>query len=286
MAENKQQVEKAIAEVEKAQTTGLFEMIEKSSKELGKALPKHLSPERLVRIALTTIRLNPELMKCTPESFLGSLFVLAQLGLEPIGGRAYLLPFNNSRKINGEWKTIKEVQAVIGYKGITELFYRHESSLVIDMHEVCKKDKFDYEYGTDAYLNHKPNKKDRGEVIGYYAIAKLKGCASLFLYMAKADCMAHAKKHSKTFDKKTGEFYPSSPWAKDTDSMCKKTVLLQLAKTLPLSIEMQKAIQIDETSRSYKEGAEDYLDIPDTINWNEGETKKIEGTAIEPAEIL
>jgi len=293
--ESKQAVQVAEA-VAKTQTKDLREMIQSATSELAKALPKHLTAERLARIALTSIRINPELMKCTPESFLGSLFVLAQLGLEPIGGRAYLLPFNNKRKVGNDWQTVKEVQAIIGYKGITELFYRHESSLVIDRHEVCKKDKFEYEYGTEAYLRHIPNKKIRGEVVGYYAIAKLRGGASLFLYMAKEDCLNHAKKHSKTYDKKTGEFYSSSPWAKDTDSMCKKTVLLQLAKTLPLSVEMRKAIQVDESSRHYKQGAEDMLDIPDTTDWNETETveangKKTdkieaEGTAVEPPENL
>src|SRR5690349_62603 len=89
--------------------------------ELGKALPSHMNPERVVRIALTAINQNPELTKCTPVSFMGSLFVLAQIGLEPIAGRAYLLPFNNKRKVGDEWKTFKEVQAVIGYKGYVEL---------------------------------------------------------------------------------------------------------------------------------------------------------------------
>src|SRR5208282_5581851 len=81
-------------------------LLEKSVKEIGRALPTGMNPERVVRIALTCITQNPQLAECTPESFMGSLFVLAQLGIEPIAGRAYLLPFNNKRKYGNDWKTV------------------------------------------------------------------------------------------------------------------------------------------------------------------------------------
>jgi recombinational DNA repair protein RecT len=63
--------------------------------------------------------------------------------------------------------------------------------------------------------------------------------------------------------------------------MCKKTVLIQLSKLLPLSVEIQRAIQVDETSRSYRSGINDALDLPDTTDWKDDnketqETKKIE----------
>lgn len=259
--------------LEKAsEPVSLIQLIRQSTKELGKALPNHLNPERMARIALTAIRLNPKLAECTPQSFLGSLFVLAQVGIEPVGGRAYLVPFKNSKKVivNGkeEWKSIMEVQAILGYRGLIELFYRHESALTVEMQTVRKNDQFDYQYGTEAYLRHKPA-IDGGEAIGYYAIAKMKGGGSIFRFMTRDECIEHGKKHSKTYDKKTGEFFPDSPWAKDTDAMCMKTVLIQLAKVLPLSIELQRAIAVDETSREYREGIDDMLDLPDTTVWNE-----------------
>ena len=255
-------------QVANTQGTSLQAMIQKSVKELGRALPSHLSPERLVRIALTCIRLNPELSKCTPESFLGSLFVLAQVGLEPIAGRSYLLPFNNKRKINGEWTTVKEVQALIGYKGLIELFYRHNSAVSIDMQVVHEKDDFKYQYGTDAYLKHTPSLTERGDVIGYYAVAMIKGGGSVFYFISKTDALAHGKKHSKTYDKNKDEFYSSSPWAKEFDAMAMKSALIQLAKKLPLSVELQQALAVDETSRSYRDGVGDALDLPATTNWD------------------
>lgn len=247
---------------------GIQSLIQKSMKELGKALPDHLRPERLVRIALTCVRLNPELGKCTPESFLGALFTAAQLGLEPVGGQAYLLPFNNSRKKpDGSWHSIKEAQFVIGYKGLASLFYRHEKAVQLDWGVVMEKDEFSYEKGTNSFLRHKPAMTNRGAPIAYYVVAKLQNGGRPFEVMSAEDCMDHGKRHSKTYDSKTGQFYKSSPWATSPDAMCLKTVLIQLSKLLPLSVELQKAIQADESSRDYREGIDDALDLPVTTSW-------------------
>jgi len=257
-------------------------MIQKSVKEIGQTLPRHLSPERLVRIALTAVRLNPELTKCTPASFMGSLFVLAQMGLEPIAGRAYILPYKTRRKTASGWIDVSEAQAIIGYKGLVDLFYRHESALTIDAHEVRQNDDFAYEYGSASFLRHRPASGDRGEIIGYYAVAQIKGGGAIFRYMTQQEAMDHGKKHSKTWvteewdDQKKikvklehPHFIKASPWAREPEAMCKKTVLIQLAKFLPLSVEMQRAIEVDETSREYREGITNMADLPVTTEWEE-----------------
>lgn len=237
----------------------LMNLVEKSAKELGKALPSHLNPERIVRIAFTCIRLNPKLSACTQESFLGALFTSAQLGIEPIAGRGYLLPFQN--------KGILECQFVLGYKGLIDLFYRHDNSLVIDMQTVKEKDCFEFQYGTNAKIIHKPAITNRGETIGYYAIAKLKGGESVFKFMSVDEILDHAKRHSKSFDKKMNDFVGFSPWKNEFDAMAMKTVLIQLSKMLPLSVELQRAISSDETSRDYRKGIDNVLDLPDKTEW-------------------
>jgi recombination protein RecT len=252
----------------KPKATPLQDLIQQSAKELGRALPSHLSADRLVRIALTNIRLNPGLAQCTPESFLGALFTLAQIGVEPVAGRAYLLPFINNRKVGNEWRKTLEVQAIIGYKGLVDLFYRHEKSVMLTWGVVKEGDDFDYRKGTGQFLHHKPGQK-RGKVLGYWVAAKLQNGGEPFEYMSAEDCMAHGQAHSKTWDKNEGRFYPSSPWANEPEAMCLKTVLIQLAKLLPLSMEMQTAIANDETSREYRNGLGSVLDIPATTNWDD-----------------
>jgi recombination protein RecT len=250
----------------------MFDMVNASVKELKNALPKHLSPERLARIATTCIRQNPKLALCTPVSFMGALFTAAQVGLEPVAGQAYLIPFNNNRMVNGQWTKVLEVQFVIGYKGIADLFYRHEKSGLIDWGTVHEKDQFQYEYGTNAFLKHIPATGDRGPVLGFYVVFKLSTGFSKFQYMTGKDCMDHGVKHSKTYDEKLKCFDRKSPWATNPESMCLKTVLLQCAKTMPLAIELRQALEVDETSQEWNR------DIGSTINttsWHEPEQKQI-----------
>lgn len=270
----------AAKEIAASKTTALKCLIEKSAKELGKALPNHMRPERLVRIALTCIRQNPALSECTTESFLGALFVSAQLGIEPIAGMAYILPYNNKRKIGEEWKTFKEAQFILGYKGLGVLFFRHEKSIQLSWGIVHQNDEFDYEYGTAEKLRHKPVLSNRGPVIAYYVCAKLIGGGTPFIVMSREDCLEHGRKHSKTFDKKTNDFYANSPWKTSEDAMCLKTCLVQLGKLLPLSIEMQRAISVDESSRDFRKGIEDALDVPSSTNWEAEEPKQIENVPV------
>ncbi len=254
------------------QPKSIESLIQASIKELGRALPESMSADKLARVALTCVRLNPDLAKATPESFLGSLFVLAQLGLQPgVAGQAYLIPFKNSRKINGEWKSFYEVTAVVGYRGLISMFYRSENALSIDVKTVYEGDFFEFEYGSGAYLKHRPKLGGKGKPIAYYSIAKMRGDASLFHVMSAEETLEHGKTHSKTYDAKAGKFYDSSPWAKEPESMCRKTVLIQLSKMLPTSTEFQKALSIDETSRNYRSDIESALDMP-TTSWKTEES--------------
>jgi len=262
------EVGKQLAKTE--QPKGLRELIESSVKELARALPEHMRPERLVRIALTCIRTTPELANCTQESFLGALFTAAQIGIEPVAGQAYILPFNNSRKkADGSWHSVKEAQFILGYKGLAALFYRHEKAVQLSWGVVYVGDDFTYEYGTDPKLRHIPAIKDRGAVTGYYVVAHLANGGKPFMYMSREDCLDHGRKHSKTFDKKKGEFYEKSPWRTSEEPMCLKTVLIQLGKLLPLSVEIQSAIAADETSRDYRNGIDNALDLVPTTTWDE-----------------
>ena len=67
--------------------------------ELGKALPSFITPERFIRVAVTSMRLNPKLAQCTQISVLAALFQAAQLGLEPnVEGQAYLIPYRSEER--------------------------------------------------------------------------------------------------------------------------------------------------------------------------------------------
>lgn len=249
----------------------LVSLLQNSAKQLEHAMPSHMRPERLIRIALTTLRMNPQLWSCTKESFIGALFQSAQLGLEPnVDGQAYIVPFNNKKKTSSGWITLKEAQFQIGYKGYISLFYRHESALSIHMDEVCRNDEFRYSYGMQGELHHRPAIEKRGEPYAYYTYAQMKNGAYAFKVMSREDCIAHGKKYSKTYDAKSKQFMPNTPWDSSLDAMCKKTVLRQLMKELPKSVEIQRAVTMDETIKSVT--AADMLMVPDETNWHDGES--------------
>jgi len=257
-------IDKVKNQVATTKPQGIRELIQASTKELGKALPSHMNPERIVRIALTTLRTTPKLMDCNPHSFLAALFQSAQLGLEPnVEGQAYIIPYGT------------EAQFQIGYKGYVELFYRHSMAVSLDAQAVHQNDEFEYEYGTESYLRHKPALKNRGEVYAYYAVAKLKDGAYLFKVMSKEECMEHGKKHSKSYNSS------SSPWQKEPDAMCKKTCVIQIMKLIPKSIEIQKAIAMDDTVKT--KVAADMFDVKDEVDWDAPEepTPTVESTVIE-----
>jgi recombination protein RecT len=225
-------------------------LLKKMEGEIQRALPKHMTAEKLARIALTTIRLNPTLLKCNQASLLGAIMQAAQLGLEPgLLGQCYLIPYNN-RKLN-----TMEAQFQIGYKGYIELVRRTGQVSVIEAHEVCENDFFEFEYGLNSKLVHKPCiKGERGIAYCYYAFAKMKDDSYAFMVMSKEDINKIRDKYSKTKD--------NGPWVSEYDAMAKKTVLKQLIKYLPLSTEVMTQLAQDETTKTeIKEDMTEALDI-------------------------
>jgi len=226
------------------------DLFKRMAPEIAKVLPKHIKSDHLLRVALTEIRKNPKLLECSSQSLLGALMLAAQLGLEPgILGHAYLIPYYNSKTRS------TEVQFQIGYKGYIDLVRRSGELQTLDVHEVCRNDVFEYEYGLTPKLMHRPALENRGEVYCYYAIAKLKDGGFSYLVMSIQD-VEKFRKRSKSPD--------YGPWVTDYDAMAKKTVIKQLAKYLPLSTEIQTQIVQDEVT---KKEYEDVFEAADETDW-------------------
>ena len=118
-------------------------LLDKYAGEFKKALPKHVTVERFMRVAFMAVRNNPALLECTPESLVSACMTAAQLGLEPDGilGHAYLVPFKNNRFNR------TDAQFQVGYKGLIALARRSGEVRSIAAHVVHEKDHFDYAYG-------------------------------------------------------------------------------------------------------------------------------------------
>lgn len=242
------------------------DLFKRMAPEIAKVLPKHIKSDHLLRVALTEIRKNPKLLECSSQSLLGALMLAAQLGLEPgILGHAYLIPYYNSKTRS------TEVQFQIGYKGYIDLVRRSGELQTLDVHEVCRGDAFEYEYGLTPKLMHRPALENRGEPYCYYAIAKLKDGGFMFLVLSVQD-VEKFRKRSKSPD--------YGPWVTDYDAMAKKTVIKQLAKYLPLSTEIQTQIVQDEVT---KKEYEDVFEAADETDWVDISQQEPEPTKYEQA---
>ncbi|EGL82072.1 RecT protein [Caldalkalibacillus thermarum TA2.A1] len=216
-----------------AQTIAVY--LKKMGPEIEKALPKHMDADRMARIALTTIRTNPQLLECTVPSLMGAVMQAAQLGLEPgLIGHCYFVPFWNNKKKQ------REVQFIIGYKGMIDLARRSGHIESIYAHCVYENDEFEYELGLHPKLVHKPALKDRGKLQYVYAVAHFKDGGYQFEIM-DIDTVEKIRKRSKAAD--------NGPWVTDYEEMAKKTVLRRMWKYLPISVEVQQQAAQDETVR-------------------------------------
>lgn len=226
------------------------------SGEISKALPAQVGPGRFQRICMTALTQNPLLGSCSPASFIGAVLNSAQLGLEPNTplGQAYLIPYRNNKK------GCYEVQFQIGYRGMIELARRSGQIAMIKAHSVRQNDEFSYELGLNPGIHHVPAKGDRGPVIAYYAFYKTKDGDFDFEVAYKDEIEAHRRKYSKA---------KNSPWNTEFDAMAKKTLLKRVLKFAPVSTEVARQIQSDESIKSFDKDhpdlAKDMTVIPDEM---------------------
>lgn len=210
---------------------------------LPKSMSTYLTPDRMIRVVLVAMGRTPDLLLCTQDSILRSVMAAAELGLEPTGGalgNAYLVPYNKKLKNPDRW--VKEAQLIVGYRGYISLARRSGNIQSVESHIVREHDEFVLRFGTDSQLTHSPLiRGDRGASIGAYALARFNdgGYHVEFMTIAEIDTI---RKRSKSAD--------NGPWVTDYDEMCRKTVIRRAAKYWPISIEMAKAMDIEDRTDS------------------------------------
>lgn len=212
---------------------------------LKQTLPRHIDPKRLIRVVLSAFQTNPELLECTPESVLLSLMRAASMGLEPDGGplgQGYLVPFNVKVKGRGNgpdtWQ--KQCQFIPGYRGLVKLARNSGEVADVWAEVVYEKDEFEYELGLHPTLRHRRNDSatDAGALKYAYAVARFRDGERKFVVLNKREV-----EKAKSVSKSASSSY--SPWGQWPEAMWRKTAVRQLAKLLPLSVEVQGNIAKD-----------------------------------------
>lgn len=228
----------AVAERHIEEETTVKSLLIKKQIEIASMLPKHINVERFMKSALLVVARSPQLQKCTPMSVVASVINAAELGLDftPAKGEAYLVPFWNSKN------NCMEAQFMPGYRGFIALARRSGVVKNIDAHLVYTNDEFELEYGATPKLHHKPEIfKERGRVVGGYAIAFFDDETFQATFMGVEE-LNSIKARTKSKDR-NGNI--TGPWVTDEKEMQKKTTVRRLFKYLPVSVDLEKAMQYD-----------------------------------------
>lgn len=191
--------------------------------------------QQFLSSVLSLYNADKELQKCRAEELYNCCLMAAALKL-PFNkdlGQAWIIAYGGKPQLQ------------IGWKGFVQLAQRSGLFKTINCSdvkagEIVKNDrltgKIDFEWieNTEERL--------KKETIGYVSYFELLNGFTKTFYMTIAELEAHAKKYSETYKRGYGV------WKDNFDAMAQKTVIkLNLSKCAPLSVDMQKAIELDQT---------------------------------------
>lgn len=195
-------------------------------KEITASLPAHVNPDRWARTVLTCINKNPKLANTSKASFLSAMMDCSELGLEPNGREAHLIPYGNT------------CQLIVDYKGLIKLAY--QSGTVKSIHAGVVYENDSFEYSTCEHVPHgwlpEPKAPEMGKCIG------------AFVVIENTDGSVHKERmtHDEILSvKNRSKASKSGPWVTDFGEMAKKTVFRRASKWLQLSPHLHKAFEKD-----------------------------------------
>jgi recombination protein RecT len=212
---------------------------------LEKALPSGFRPERYYQMAVECA-LNPALANCQASTILSAIVKAATLGLSPVNtlAQCYFVPRNTNfgTRENPNWVSVCEFQ--IGYLGWKFLAENTGKIEYITSGVVREGDVFEFEYGLNPKLSHRPNSKFGDKFLYAYAVVHMIGGSKPFLVMDKAQVEHLRMKNAQS--SKNGQM--SGAWATDYESMAKAKVVKALIRTsIPVSAGIQDALAYDES---------------------------------------
>ena len=233
------------ASTAKGQT--IADMVRSQRDEIARALPRHVDADRFTRIVLTQVRRTPKLAACDWPSLAGAIMHLAQVGLEPDGRNAHLVPYG------------RECTPIIDYRGYIELARRSGEVSDIYAEVVRAADEFTYTLGLHRDLVHQPAAGERGDITHAYAVVKFVNGGFGFVVLSR-DQIDDRRSRSKTAKAS------HSPWQSDYEAMALKSAIRALAKYLPYSPELVSAERIEAADRPDAPALDAGLDDLDVID--------------------
>lgn len=247
MAQGQQQNDRQVAIRQEQQRAAreITDIIEARSANFEDVLPPQITLDEFKRTLLTAISSNRDLMYADRRTLINASIRCAADGLLPDGRRAALVVYKTKVKERDpstgldveRW--IEAVQYMPMVAGIREQM-RNSGEVVSAVAEaVHEGDHFKYRLGDNSYIEHEPPPlgQERGDVVGAYAIIRLKSGEVIRDVMDRKR-IEQARNQSRAKD--------SLMWKQFYDEGAKKTVLRRAAKQAPLSPKLHRLMNRDE----------------------------------------
>lgn len=218
---------------------------------------------REIGFAVQAIHSNPKLAECSTLSLQKAVYnvALTGLSLNPLDKLAYLTP---------RWNTKAGVTEAIlspSYQGMSKLAMAASNLTKIEARLVYENDEYYVEYEPSEHIVHRPVKmgKDRGKMIGAYAIATLSNGVKQFEQMTTEE-LYEIRSYSDSWQAFEAGKIKSAIWKSHEGEMCKKTVIKRLTKYLPKVANKQL---VDRFNEAVKLDNLDFMASDDQLSYME-----------------
>lgn len=220
------------------------DLIEAQRPAIERQLGGAMSSDAFVRAVLSEVGKNADLMNADPKTLLGGVMLAAQLRLE-IGsglGEFYLTP----RKEKGKQICLP----IIGFQGMIKLALRSE--LVTNVESFLVREGDDFTFGANSdrgmFYDWQPRDfEDKRDWIGVVASARMKKGGTSWIYLTREQVYARRPHY----------WNKGTPWQTHEDEMAKKTAVRALAKYLPKSTDLGRALEADEQKVQHIKGMDE-----------------------------
>lgn len=213
--------------------------LDKFKPQMALALPKHLTADRMSRLAVTAFSSTPKLQECDPKTIVAGIMTAATLGLEiGVDGQGFLVPYGRTCTF------------VPGWKGLVDLVSRSGRATVWTG-AVFEGDDFDYALGDSPFIRHRPGEEnDPKKITHVYSVGRVNGSQ---FPVIEVWTINKIWKHRDKYNKVGAKHYSF----RDPEMYARKIPLLQVLKYMPKSIELANAIAVAEAADQGQAGVID-----------------------------
>lgn len=201
------------------------------------ALPSHIPVDRFMRVIMTAVQNNPNLLRCTKQSFFNACMRAAQDGLLPDGREAAIVPYGENEDGAAKRDMAQYLPMIAGIRKKVR-----NAGVLSDwnVQVVQDGDEFDYQLGDNPFIHHKPAARGgrTRPVLFAYSIATFPDGTKSREVM-NIDQISDIRSKAKAKKGPWGDpiFFPE---------MCRKTVARLHSKQLPMSTDLDTLFRRDD----------------------------------------